>query len=125
MSSTIQKISHGVKIPIGATAFTRMPIYIGMEYIIVKIGRSTGWTTGVINAAKSILAYKATNPHGKHTLCHVVHHTSDKDFGWDGDSGSLIMLDQANDKKNSGCGTLVRRQQPLETGLHGADRSYH
>jgi hypothetical protein len=97
MSSMIQRTSHGVKIPRGTSASKWVPIDKDTGYDVAKVGRSTGWTTGVINAVESILACRAKSPHDKHTLCHVVLRNSDHDFGVEGDSGALIMLDQTDD----------------------------
>jgi hypothetical protein len=107
ISPMVEDITHGVKVAAGATASAWVSIDTDSDYNVVKIGRSTRWTTGIINAIESVVACRTETPHGKHTLCHAVHHTHNKDFGWSGDSGSLILLDQADDEKVPGEAQIV------------------
>ncbi|KAI4615309.1 uncharacterized protein J4E87_009202 [Alternaria ethzedia] len=85
------------------------------SYEVVKIGRTSGWTRGVVNRAMSILntsvhAFKEVNNTGgktdtfKPVLCHSIVSTmrDGAPFISPGDSGSLILLNEER-QDNQAC----------------------
>ncbi|KAF2016895.1 hypothetical protein BU24DRAFT_477883 [Aaosphaeria arxii CBS 175.79] len=104
INSVRTPVENGVRLQTGAPAIEYCKMDPTKSYKVVKYGRTSGWTIGVVSAVRSVIKLytNTTATHerwsggwsGRWSLCHHVVGHKGRPFLEPGDSGAMVLLDQ-------------------------------
>ncbi|KAF2256195.1 hypothetical protein BU26DRAFT_412548 [Trematosphaeria pertusa] len=114
---TVPTVSTAVQLSTNSIASQWAILDPEKSYPVAKIGRTTGWTTGKINAVASILQLRhdrssvvpvdLRHRFGRPILSYGILASGERDFLAPGDSGSAILLDKPQEQGDDSTSCIV------------------